>query len=120
MLLTLNRKYSLNYNTIHIFIANELENCSRHVSYGMMEGSMSFADPLLGDGYEIDEMVRIVHVALLCAQKDPVDCQTMSGVIAFSNFESTSSLPDPKPPSDLINSGAVDFNVLIDICRSTK
>ncbi|RCV22826.1 hypothetical protein SETIT_4G250600v2 [Setaria italica] len=68
-------------------------------------------DTLLGDGYEIDEMVRFVQVALLCAQEDPVDRPTMSDVIAFLNFESTSSLPDPKPPSELINRGATGFNL---------
>ncbi|KAF8658819.1 hypothetical protein HU200_059311 [Digitaria exilis] len=69
------------------------------------------ADPLLGDGYEIDEMVRIIHVALLCTQEDPVDRPTMSDVIAFLNFRSTSLLPDPKPPSELINNGDVDFKL---------
>lgn len=69
------------------------------------------ADPLLGDGYEIDEMVRIIHVALLRTQEDPVDRPTMSDVIAFLNFRSTSLLPDPKPPSELINNGDVDFKL---------
>ncbi|RLN12397.1 cysteine-rich receptor-like protein kinase 19 [Panicum miliaceum] len=68
-------------------------------------------DPLLRDGYEIYEMVRFVQVALLCAQEDPVDRPTMSDVIAFLNFESTSLLPDPKPPSELINRDATDFNL---------
>ncbi|CAN6193273.1 unnamed protein product [Urochloa humidicola] len=69
-------------------------------------------DALLGDGYEIGEMVRFVQVALLCAQEDPADRPTMSDVIAFLNFESTSSsLPDPKPPSELINRDATSFNL---------
>lgn len=68
-------------------------------------------DPLLRDGHEIYEMVRFVQVALLCVQEDPVDRPTMSDVIAFLNFESTSLLPDPKPPSELINRDATDFNL---------
>ena len=56
-------------------------------------------------------MVRFVQVALLCVQEDPVDRPTMSDVIAFLNFESTSLLPDPKPPSELINRDATDFNL---------
>jgi hypothetical protein len=70
-----------------------------------------FVDTLLGDGYEMDEMARFVQVALLCAQEDPVDRPTMSDVIAFLNFDSTSSLPDPKPPPELIDRGATGFNL---------
>ncbi|CAN6200679.1 unnamed protein product [Urochloa humidicola] len=68
-------------------------------------------DTLLGDGYEIGEMVRFVQVALLCAQEDPADRPTMSDVIAFLNLESINPLPDPKPPSELINGGATGFNL---------
>ncbi|CAN6220286.1 unnamed protein product [Urochloa humidicola] len=68
-------------------------------------------DTLLGDRYEIGEMVRFVQVALLCAQEDPADRPTISDVITFLNFESTSSLPDPKPPSQLINRDATSFNL---------
>ncbi|CAL5040199.1 unnamed protein product [Urochloa decumbens] len=68
-------------------------------------------DTLLGDRYEIGEMMRFVQVALICAQEDPADRPTMSDVIAFLNLENTNSLPDPKPPSQLINGGATGFNL---------
>ncbi|KAK3134436.1 hypothetical protein QOZ80_6AG0549120 [Eleusine coracana subsp. coracana] len=65
-------------------------------------------DPLLSDRNEIDEIVRCAHVALLCAQEDPEDRPTMSDVVALLNFESTSLLHDPKPPSELIKRGDRD------------
>lgn len=74
----------------------------------------------MGDGYEIDVMVRIVHAALLCAQEYPIDRPTMPDVIVFLNFESISLLPNPKPPSELINSGAVDFNLLAYVAQQNR
>ncbi|CAD6338533.1 unnamed protein product [Miscanthus lutarioriparius] len=68
-------------------------------------------DPLLSERYEIAEVVRCAQVALLCAQEDPADRPTMSDIVALMNFESTSLLPNPKPPSKLINSGATDDKV---------
>ncbi|GJM97604.1 hypothetical protein PR202_ga14540 [Eleusine coracana subsp. coracana] len=65
-------------------------------------------DPLLSDRHEIDEIVRCAHVALLCAQEDPEDRPTMPDVVALLNYESTSLLHDPKPPSELIKRGARD------------
>ncbi|GJM97605.1 hypothetical protein PR202_ga14541 [Eleusine coracana subsp. coracana] len=65
-------------------------------------------DPVLGDGYELAEIVQCAQVALLCAQEDPTDRPTMSDVVALLNFESVSLLPDPKEPSELIKGGPGD------------
>ncbi|XP_062229660.1 putative cysteine-rich receptor-like protein kinase 20 [Phragmites australis] len=77
-------------------------------------------DPLLSDGYEIAKIVRCAQVALLCAQEDPADRPTMSDVVALLNFESTSLLPDPKPPSALINRGATDDKLSTYISQSSR
>lgn len=58
-------------------------------------------DPILSDEYELDEVVRCAHVALLCAQEDPAGRPTMSDAVALLNFESLSLLPSPKQPSEL-------------------
>ncbi|WVZ78798.1 hypothetical protein U9M48_026450 [Paspalum notatum var. saurae] len=63
-------------------------------------------DPILGDGFELSEVMRYAQVALLCAQEEPADRPTMPDVLALLNFESISLLPDPKPPSGLIKGGA--------------
>jgi hypothetical protein len=78
-------------------------------------------DPLLSDdGYEIEEIARCAHVALLCAQEDPADRPTMSHVIALLNSESTSLLPDPKPPSVLIKRDATDGKLSTYIGQSSR
>lgn len=69
-------------------------------------------DPVLGVRYELAEIVQCAKVALLCAQEDPADRPTMSDVVSLLGFESTSLLPDPKPPSELIRRDATDADEL--------
>ena len=60
-------------------------------------------DPLLGDGYEVAEIIRCAQVALLCAQEDPADRPAMTDVAAMLNSESISSPMEPKQPAALIH-----------------
>ncbi|XP_072993956.1 cysteine-rich receptor-like protein kinase 19 isoform X1 [Typha latifolia] len=59
---------------------------------------LELVDPLLGDGYSMDEMMQCIHVALLCVQEKPGDRPTMSGVATMLGSESSMALPDPKQP----------------------
>ncbi|WVZ78799.1 hypothetical protein U9M48_026450 [Paspalum notatum var. saurae] len=68
-------------------------------------------DPMLSDGYEVDEIVRCAHVALLCVQEDSADRPTMLDVVAMLNFEHT-SLPGPNRPSELSNGGPAGDKLL--------
>jgi interleukin-1 receptor-associated kinase 1 len=77
-------------------------------------------DPMLHDGYELDEIVRCAQVALLCAQEDSVDRPIMSDVVAFLNFESISLLPDPKQPSELIKGGATSDKLSTYVSQSSR
>ncbi|OEL32924.1 Cysteine-rich receptor-like protein kinase 19 [Dichanthelium oligosanthes] len=70
-------------------------------------------DPALGDGFKLAEIMQFAQVALLCTQEDPADRPTMSKVVALLNFESTSLLPNPKQPSELINGALVSTRVRI-------
>ncbi|VAI91360.1 unnamed protein product [Triticum turgidum subsp. durum] len=58
-------------------------------------------DPSLGNRYEIAEITRCAHMALLCAQEDPADRSTMTDVAAMLNSESMSLSMEPKQPTVL-------------------
>ncbi|VAH14406.1 unnamed protein product [Triticum turgidum subsp. durum] len=60
-------------------------------------------DPLLGDGYEVAEIIKCAQVALLCAQEDPADRPAMTDVAAMLNSENISSPMEPKQPAALIH-----------------
>jgi interleukin-1 receptor-associated kinase 1 len=77
-------------------------------------------DPILNDGYDLDEIVRCAQVALLCAQEDSVDRPTMLDVVALLNFENISLLPDPKQPSELTKGGAIGDKVSTYVSQSSR
>ncbi|OAY63347.1 Cysteine-rich receptor-like protein kinase 25, partial [Ananas comosus] len=55
-------------------------------------------DPSLDGSSETYEVVRCIHVALMCVQENAADRPTMSNVIAMLSSDST-NLPDPKQPA---------------------
>nr|CAD1819182.1 unnamed protein product [Ananas comosus var. bracteatus] len=55
-------------------------------------------DPSLDGSSETYEVVRCIHVALMCVQENAADRPTMSDVIVMLSNDST-SLPDPKQPA---------------------
>ncbi|KAI4371667.1 hypothetical protein MLD38_009993 [Melastoma candidum] len=55
-------------------------------------------DPILGDGYSPDEVLRCLHISLLCVQEDPADRPTMKDInIMLSSY--TVKLPVPHEPA---------------------
>lgn len=77
-------------------------------------------DPILGDGFELAEVMQHARVALLCAQEDPTYRPTMSDVVALLNFESIGLLPDPKQPSELIKGGAAGVKLSTYASQSSR
>ncbi|KAJ1260575.1 hypothetical protein BS78_10G242800 [Paspalum vaginatum] len=77
-------------------------------------------DQILGDRFELAEVMQCAQVALLCAQEEPADRPTMSDVLALLNFESLSLLPDPKPPSELIKGGATRDKLSTCVSQSSR
>nr|CAD1819272.1 unnamed protein product [Ananas comosus var. bracteatus] len=55
-------------------------------------------DPSIDGSSERNEILRCIHVALMCVQENATDRPTMSDVIAMLSSDST-SLPDPKQPA---------------------
>ncbi|KAK3420141.1 hypothetical protein EUGRSUZ_G00934 [Eucalyptus grandis] len=57
---------------------------------------MELVDPLIASTFNPVEVLRSIHVALLCVQNNPHDRPEMSSVVMMLNSEST--LPQPKQP----------------------
>ncbi|XP_022753204.1 G-type lectin S-receptor-like serine/threonine-protein kinase At4g27290 isoform X2 [Durio zibethinus] len=64
------------------------------------ERPLELIDKALGDFYIITEVLRCIHVALLCVQLHPEDRPNMSSVLLMLGGEST--LPQPKKPGYFI------------------
>ncbi|WZZ25435.1 hypothetical protein YC2023_008836 [Brassica napus] len=58
---------------------------------------LEFVDPVIGDNYDKYEVIRCVHIGLLCVQENPTDRPSMFTI--FQMLTNTSiTLPVPQPP----------------------
>ncbi|XVF34075.1 hypothetical protein REPUB_Repub18cG0025600 [Reevesia pubescens] len=62
----------------------------------MEERSLQLIDSNLGDCFVVSEVLRCIHVGLLCVQKRPEDRPKMSSVVLMLGSENP--LPQPKQP----------------------
>ncbi|KAI3690213.1 hypothetical protein L2E82_48189 [Cichorium intybus] len=60
--------------------------------------ALELEDPTLADTHVIHQLLRTIHVALLCVQENALDRPVMSDVISMLNNDSM-SLPVPKQPA---------------------
>ncbi|KAL6955727.1 hypothetical protein U1Q18_041308 [Sarracenia purpurea var. burkii] len=60
--------------------------------------ALELKDPLLGDSCAANQLLRIIHVALLCVQEGAADRPIMSDVVSMISNETT-VLPAPRPPA---------------------
>ncbi|KAB5521587.1 hypothetical protein DKX38_025906 [Salix brachista] len=58
--------------------------------------SFELIDESLNNTCDLSEVLRVIHVGLLCVQQDPVDRPTMSTVVLM--LTSNITLPEPKEP----------------------
>lgn len=58
-------------------------------------------DPLIGSSSKIDQVIRCVHIALLCVQDRVSDRPEIVGVIRMMDNE-TSCLPLPRQPTFIV------------------
>ena len=58
---------------------------------------LELVDPVIGDNYDKYEVIRCVHIGLLCVQENPTDRPSMFTI--FQMLTNTSiTLPAPQPP----------------------
>ncbi|GMY33301.1 G-type lectin S-receptor-like serine/threonine-protein kinase At1g67520 isoform X2, partial [Fagus crenata] len=62
------------------------------------DATLNLMDPALSDSCIKDQMLRCIHVGLLCVEDSPIERPTMSDVISMLTNES-SPLPLPKKPA---------------------
>jgi hypothetical protein len=60
--------------------------------------ALELIDPALDDSSIKDEMLRCIHIGLLCVEDSAIDRPTMSDVIAMLTNDNL-SLPSPKKPA---------------------
>ncbi|KAM1417830.1 hypothetical protein PS1_021545 [Malus domestica] len=68
--------------------------------------SLELLDQCLRDSYSRTEVIRCIHIGLLCVQEDPADRPTMQSVVLMLNSYSV-SLPLPKQPAFFLQSRTV-------------
>ncbi|XP_050286196.1 G-type lectin S-receptor-like serine/threonine-protein kinase CES101 [Quercus robur] len=59
---------------------------------------LEFADSALGDSYPLNDVLRCIHIGLLCVQDSPIDRPSMSDVVFMITNETVSPVP-PKQPA---------------------
>ncbi|XP_043688757.1 cysteine-rich receptor-like protein kinase 10 isoform X3 [Telopea speciosissima] len=60
-------------------------------------------DPILGENYSRSEMMRCVHIGLLCVQEDVADRPTMANIVLMLSSNSV-TLPLPSEPAFYVRS----------------
>ncbi|KAL4626167.1 hypothetical protein ACB092_05G076600 [Castanea dentata] len=63
---------------------------------------LEFADSALGDSYPLNDVLRCIHIGLLCVQDRVIDRPSMSDVVFMITNETVSLVP-PKQPAFFLN-----------------
>ncbi|XP_035544319.1 cysteine-rich receptor-like protein kinase 10 isoform X2 [Juglans regia] len=64
---------------------------------------MELLDPVLGDSYSRDEVMRCIHIGLLCVQEDPADRPSMASIVLTLSSHSV-TLQAPQQPAFFLRS----------------
>ncbi|KAF4350870.1 hypothetical protein F8388_008052 [Cannabis sativa] len=80
------------YSLTYVFLTDEAWQLWR-------EGKeVEFVDPLMMESSPTEDIIRCMHIGLLCVQEDPNDRPTMSSVVVLLG-SGTVSLPQPRQPA---------------------
>lgn len=60
--------------------------------------ALEFLDPILMETCPIEEVLRCMHIGLLCVQEDPADRPTMSTVVVLLESKLV-EIPQPREPA---------------------
>ncbi|TQE00035.1 hypothetical protein C1H46_014413 [Malus baccata] len=67
---------------------------------------LELLDLCLRDSYSRTQVIRCIHIGLLCVQEDPADRPTMQSVVLMLNSYSL-TLPSPQQPAFFLQSRAM-------------
>ncbi|XP_075664733.1 cysteine-rich receptor-like protein kinase 25 [Castanea sativa] len=76
---------------------------------------LELLDPTLGDSFSRDEVMRCIHIGLLCVQEDPADRPTMATIVLTLTSGSV-SLQAPQQPAFFAKT---DTNIPIKVLESS-
>ncbi|RWR88282.1 cysteine-rich receptor-like protein kinase 10 isoform X7 [Cinnamomum micranthum f. kanehirae] len=80
------------------YLAENAQSLLAHAWQLWCDGNMmELIDPILIDSCPVDEVLRFVHIGLLCIQQDATDRPTMSSVVLMLGSKSV-TLPHPTEP----------------------
>ncbi|XP_027354532.1 receptor-like serine/threonine-protein kinase SD1-8 [Abrus precatorius] len=68
------------------------------------ESALELIDSSFADSFSVSEVLRCIHVGLICVQERTEDRPTMSSAVLMLNSE-TASLPQPKHPGFILAKG---------------
>jgi hypothetical protein len=63
-------------------------------------------DPVMGGGFSWSDVMRCIHIGLLCVQENPADRPVMSSVVMMLDSETVSLQVPSKPAFFARNGGA--------------
>lgn len=63
---------------------------------------LELMDPIISENCPTDEVIRCIHIALLCVQEDPIDRPDFSIIMSMLTSNSV-ILPVPEPPGFFIS-----------------
>ncbi|KAM1320219.1 hypothetical protein ACFX2H_005122 [Malus domestica] len=80
---------------------------------------LELLDPCLRDSYSRTEVIRCIHISLLCVQEDPADRPTMQSVVLMLSSYSL-TLPSPQQPAFYLQSRPMGnmFEATLDSAQS--
>ncbi|CAD5328804.1 unnamed protein product [Arabidopsis thaliana] len=82
----------------HFLFDGSVSNLVTHVWRLRNNGSLlELVDPAIGENYDKDEVIRCIHIGLLCVQENPDDRPSMSTIFRMLTNVSI-TLPVPQPP----------------------
>ncbi|XP_004511333.1 cysteine-rich receptor-like protein kinase 10 isoform X2 [Cicer arietinum] len=74
---------------------------------------LEMVDPTLRESHNPNEVMRSIHIGLLCVQEDPAERPTMASIVLMLD-SNTVTLPNPKQPASFLHS-ATDPNMPRDL-----
>ncbi|GLT30980.1 hypothetical protein SLA2020_057500 [Shorea laevis] len=72
---------------------------------------LELLDPILGDSYARNEVIRCIQIGLLCVQEDPAERPTMATIVLMLNSYSV-TVPLPNEPAFFFHSRTEPMKVL--------
>ncbi|KAL5794006.1 hypothetical protein ACOSP7_002600 [Xanthoceras sorbifolium] len=97
-----------------------MENLPSHAWQRWTNGTaMELLDPMLGDQLPKHEVLKCIHIGLLCVQEAAADRPTMSHIVMMLSSH-TVTAPGPSRPAFFVSRGSSDSDTGMEDCRTSQ